>query len=45
MPFTTIQSSNVGKLLKFRLSSLMQKHSIENFRLIAYGKFSKIVTS
>jgi len=23
----------------------MWKHSIENFRLIAYGKFSKIVTS
>ena len=23
----------------------MQKQSIENFRLIAYGKFSKIVTS
>jgi len=23
----------------------MQKYAIENFRLIAYGKFSKIVTS
>jgi len=23
----------------------MQKHSIENLRLIAYGKFNKIVTS
>jgi len=26
-------------------SGLMYKHSIENLRLIAYGKFSKIVAS
>jgi len=33
-------------MLKFsNYSSLIWKHSSENFRLIAFGKFSKIVTS